>query len=160
MQKITIVAVGRLREGCLRETANEYLKRLTGCCSPEVIEIEPVTVPERGASPADIARALESEGRAIIKKLPSQRLNVAMCIEGRRMDSVEFSKLITASAQNSEGINFIIGGSYGLSGDVKKLADVRLSMSEMTFPHRIARIMLLEQIYRAYMIAGGSKYHK
>ena len=159
MQKITIVTVGRLREGYLREAAAEYQKRLSAYCSVEVIETEQVSLPERAAV-VEIDKALESEGKTLLKRLPQNRLNVALCIEGRRVDSEGFARLIKGSAQDHSGINFIIGGSYGLSDDVKRAADVRLSMSDMTFPHHLARIMLLEQIYRAYKINEGGKYHK
>lgn len=112
-------------------------------------------------SPAEIQKALQAEGAAIRERLPKGGAVVALCIEGKPCSSEELSRrMADFGVQGKTQITFLIGGSVGLSEDVKKLADWRLSMSPMTFPHHMARIMLLEQLYRAYQIAAGTKYHK
>ena len=112
-------------------------------------------------SEKQIANALEKEADMIEKKLSANALTVAMCIEGKQLSSVKLSeKMADAAVQGRSAINFIIGSSYGLAPRIKSLADIRLSMSEMTFPHQLARVMLLEQIYRAYTILSGTHYHK
>ena len=112
-------------------------------------------------SPAEIRRALQAEAAAIREKLPKGGALVAMCIEGKPCSSEELSRRLTDfGVQGKTQITFLIGGRVGLDEELKRQADWRLSMSPMTFPHHMARIMLLEQIYRAYQIASGAKYHK
>ena len=112
-------------------------------------------------SPAEIQKALRTEGDAIREKLPKGGAVIALCIEGRSCSSEELSRRMAEfGVQGKTQLTFLIGGSVGLDEDLKRQADWRLSMSPMTFPHHMARIMLLEQIYRAYQIAGGTKYHK
>lgn len=158
MQTIQILAYGKLKEKYLREAAAEYEKRLSRCCTFRCIELEPVQLSEK-ASEKEIAAALEKEGQQLIKRMKG--FTIAMCIEGKLMDSVSLSeKLQSAGVSGDSTVTFIIGSSYGLSDEVKKKADLRLSMSPMTFPHQLARVMLYEQIYRSYQIQNGSKYHK
>jgi len=148
MQRVTILCVGKLKEKFYIDAAAEYVKRLQRYCKLDVIELPEYRLPEE-PSPAEIQKALQAEGAAIRERLPKGGAVVALCIEGKPCSSEELSRRMAD-----------FGGSVGLSEDVKKLADWRLSMSPMTFPHHMARIMLLEQIYRAYQIAAGTKYHK
>ena len=160
MQRVSVICVGKLKERFYTEAAAEYLKRLSRYCKAEVIELPEERLPE-DPSPAQIEAALSREADAVRGKLPQGCLLIALCVEGKLCSSEELSRrMADFGVQGKTQITFLIGGSVGLSEDVKKLADWRLSMSPMTFPHHMARIMLLEQLYRAYQIAAGTKYHK
>ena len=157
MQKVTILCVGKLKEKFYIDAAAEYVKRLQRLCRLEIVELPEQKLPESPA-PAEIEQA---EAAAIREKLPKGGALVAMCIEGKPCSSEELSRRLTDfGVQGKTQITFLIGGSVGLDEELKRQADWRLSMSPMTFPHHMARIMLLEQIYRAYQIASGAKYHK
>lgn len=159
MQSVKIICVGKLKDKFFRDASDEYMKRLKSYCKAEIIEIPAANLPD---DPNDtlIACALEKEADAILKKIPSNSTVVAMCVEGKLYSSEDMAELLSASAMNSGEIIFVIGGSYGLSENVKKRANIRMSASKMTFPHRLFRVMLLEQIYRGYKINSGGKYHK
>ena len=160
MQKVTVLCVGKLKEKFYLEAAAEYAKRLQRLCRLEVIELPESRLPDE-PSPAEIRRALQTEAAAIREKLPKGGALIAMCIEGQEMSSVALSqKMQQLAARGASQLTFLIGSSFGLDEDLKKKADLRLSMSPMTFPHHLARVMLLEQIYRAYQIEAGTKYHK
>ncbi len=159
MQKVVIIAVGKLRDRFYSDAADEYLKRLSAFCRTEIIEIPPAKLPD-GPSAAQITAALREEGARITDRIPKDSAVIALCVEGKRFTSESFSQLISGLNAQGRGIAFIIGGSYGLSEEVKRRSDYRISLSDMTFPHRLARVMLLEQIYRGYMIAAGREYHK
>lgn len=160
MQRVTVLCVGRLKEKFYIDAAAEYAKRLQRYCKLDIVELPECRLPEE-PSPAEIRKALRTEGAAIRERLPRGGAVIAMCIEGALCSSEELSRrLVDFGVQGRTQLTLLIGGSYGLDEDVKKLADWRLSMSPMTFPHHMARIMLLEQIYRAYQIAEGTKYHK
>ena len=159
MQRVTVLCVGKLKERFYADAAAEYVKRLQRYCKLEIIELPEQRLPE-DPSPAEIQRALRAEGAAIREKLPKGGAVVALCIEGKPCSSEELSRrMADFGIQGRTQVTFIIGGSFGLDEDVKKQADWRLSMSPMTFPHHLARVMLLEQIYRACQIAEGTKYH-
>lgn len=141
MLRITLICQGRLKEKYYEQACEEYTKRLRAYCQPEIIEL-----PEKG----DIA------GR-----IPRGAYVAALCVEGRKMDSPGLARLLEQLAlEGNSRVCFLIGGSEGLSPAVKEGADLRLSMSDMTFPHHLARVMLLEQLYRACAINAGAKYHK
>ena len=160
MQNITLICVGKLKEKYLRDACDEYVKRLTSFCKLNIVEINPHRLPENPTS-GEISAALEAEAKDILAKMPNSSKLFAMCIEGKQMPSEKLAAAIdTFGVQGFNNLVFVIGGSHGLSDAVKKRADVRLSMSEMTFPHQLARVMLLEQIYRSYQIIKGGKYHK
>ena len=160
MQRVTVLCVGKLKEKFYIDAAAEYVKRLQRHCKLELIELPEQRLPD-DPSPAEIQKALRTEGDAIREKLPKGGAVIALCIEGRPCSSQELSRRMAEfGVQGKTQLTFLIGGSVGLDGDLKRQADWRLSMSPMTFPHHMARIMLLEQIYRAYQIAGGTKYHK
>lgn len=160
MQSVTIICVGKLKDAFFDDASAEYLKRLKAYAKVSVVEIRQSSASET-PSDAEIAKALDSEGTEILKKIPPNSTVIAMCIEGKKYSSEAFSRIFSDCALSGKpNIVFIIGGSFGLSDNVKRTADIRMSMSDMTFPHRLARIMLLEQIYRAYKILSGEKYHK
>lgn len=157
---VVIIAMGRLKESYLADACAEYLKRLSAFGKAEVIELPPVKLPEE-PSEKQIAAALEAEGEKILEKVPKGAFLTAMCIEGKQQSSEALARTLQNAANGGFGTAvFVIGSSYGLCGKVKNAADLRLSMSEMTFPHQLARVMLLEQIYRAFTITDGRKYHK
>lgn len=152
--------LGKLKEPYLRDAVAEYQKRLQAFCKLQMIELTPYRLPD---DPADalISDALEKEAAEIEKHIPQNAFVYALCIEGKTMPSEQFSaQLEQASVQGSGSVVFVIGSSFGLSERVKRRANVRLSMSPMTFPHQLARVMLLEQLYRAFQIRSGGKYHK
>ena len=160
MQNIKIICVGKLKEAFYEQAVKEYIKRLATLCKLEIEELPEVKLPQE-PSKAEIDAALSKEGEAIKSRIPKGSAVIAMCIEGKGMSSEAFSDLLESYAVSGVSkLCFIIGGSFGLSKDVKALAQVKLSMSAMTFPHHLARVMLLEQIYRGFKIMGGGKYHK
>ncbi len=160
MQRVTVLCVGKLKEKFYIDAAAEYVKRLQRHCKLELIELPEQRLPD-DPSPAEIQKALRAEGDAIREKLPKGGAVIALCIEGKPCSSQELSRrMADLAVQGKTQLTFLIGGSVGLDEELKRRADWRLSMSPMTFPHHMARIMLLEQIYRAYQIADGTKYHK
>ena len=159
MQRITVLCVGKLKEKFYADAAAEYIKRLGRYCRIEVVELPENRLPE-DPSPLEIRKALAAEAAAIRQKLDGGAV-VAMCIEGQTCSSEALSKKLAAFAlEGKSRVTFLIGGSFGLDETLKKEVDWRLSMSPMTFPHHLARVMLLEQIYRACQIAEGTRYHK
>jgi len=152
--------VGKLKEKFYAEAAAEYGKRLSRYCKLEVVELPEERLPE-APSPAQIDAALAKEAEAILGRLPPSSSLVALCVEGRMRSSEEMAQLLeTWSNRGEKRLVFLIGGSHGLHESIKAQAWAKLSMSPMTFPHHLARVMLLEQIYRAYQINAGTKYHK
>ena len=160
MQKVTILCVGKLKEKFYVDAVAEYTKRLGRFCKLDIVELAEERLPE-DPSPAQIEAALAKEADAIRGKLPVSAYVIAMCVEGKTRSSEELARLMADSASRGDShLVFLIGGSFGLHPSVKELAAVKLSMSPMTFPHHLARVMLLEQIYRAYQINAGTRYHK
>ncbi|MBR1423067.1 MAG: 23S rRNA (pseudouridine(1915)-N(3))-methyltransferase RlmH [Ruminococcus sp.] len=161
MIRINIICVGKLKEKYLRDASAEYEKRLSGFCKLNIIELSEAKLPSE-PNDSEISKALTAEGEAMEQYLDAGSCyNIAMCIEGKQMTSEKLSKEIEkCGISGSSTINFIIGSSFGIDEKTKKKVDLKLSMSEMTFPHQLARIMLLEQIYRAFQISVGSRYHK
>lgn len=160
MLSIRLVCVGKLREQFFVDAFNEYSKRLSAYCKFECAELNETKL---GSSPSDkeIAAALDKEAADIERALGKDAYVIAMCVEGMQLKSEDLAQRISSLAVAGRGrICFVIGGSFGISPRIKQRADVRLSMSEMTFPHHLARVMLAEQIYRAFKISEGSKYHK
>ena len=160
MQKITVLCVGKLKEKFYIDACAEYQKRLTRHCKLDLLELPEQRLPEN-PSEAEIKAALAKEADAIEEKLPRGGTVVALCVEGKTMSSEQLSDTLARyAAQSVSQAVFLIGGSFGLHERIKARADLRLSMSPMTFPHHLARVMLLEQLYRAYQIESGTKYHK
>lgn len=160
MLEITIIAVGKMKEKFYIDAASEYLKRLGAYARVAVTELPEARRPDF-PSPAETSAAMEREADAILAAVPKGAALVAMCVEGREMTSEEFSaELEKLAAGGVSKLCFVIGGSDGLSQRVKAASRIRLSMSRMTLPHHLARVMLLEQLYRAMNISSGGKYHK
>lgn len=159
MMKITVIALAGLKEKYLREASDEYVKRLKGYCDLKIIEIEPVKLSEK-PSKSEISAALDREYELIVKKIPQNSTVYAMCIEGTLLSSEEFASALKADSDFGRNVTFIIGSSYGLSDKIKRRADKKLSFSRLTFPHQLFRVLLLEQLYRAFRINSGGAYHK
>lgn len=160
MQKITVLCVGKLKEAFYEQAAREYEKRLSRCCKLALLELPEQRLSDEPGE-AEIRQALKKEAALIEQKLPRGGALIVLCIEGQEMDSAALSRRMQQLfARGAPQLTFLIGSSFGLDEDLKKKADLRLSMSPMTFPHHLARVMLLEQIYRAYQIDAGTKYHK
>lgn len=157
---IHIICVGAPKESFFVEAAAEYEKRLKAYAKVNTIQIKDERLSDK-PSDAEIAAALKKEGERILAALPQRAYKIAMCVEGKQMPSEKFAELMHTAANNGfSDIAFVIGGSFGLSDEVKTACDFRLSVSQMTFPHRMMKFILLEQIYRAMNILGGGKYHK
>lgn len=159
MIKVTFITLGKLKEKYLRDAVTEYEKRLSRYCSFETVELEPIKLPDN-PSRSQVDTALEKEAEMIVKKIPKNSEVFALCVEGKQFSSEEFAEKLENLSKEGRGIAFIIGSSYGLDNSVKLLSKTRLSVSKMTFPHQLFRVMLLEQVYRAFKINEGSTYHK
>ena len=160
MLHINIVHVGTVKEKYLTDAMAEYEKRLSAYCAINNIGIKDERLPQN-PSPAEIHTAIEKEGEKILAALPQKSYNIALCVEGSQMTSESFSEKLTSLKRDGfSDISFIIGGSDGLSDKVKNACQMRLSVSKMTFPHQLMRVILEEQLYRAFNIAAGGKYHK
>ena len=159
MLKITLITVGALSEQHWKDAAAEYKKRLSGRVALTDLCLKDERLPQ-SPSDAEIARALDAEADRIIGAIPKRALVVPLCVEGSRITSEALAAKIEDAASDTGEICFIIGSSYGLSDRVKALAAFKLSLSALTFPHQLAKVMLLEAIYRSVMITSGSKYHK
>lgn len=155
---INLIAVGKLKEDYLRSACAEYIKRLSRYCTFELHEIDECRL-SNSPSEKEILAALRKEGEQI--KRCAKGFIIPLCIEGKMLDSPQLSKKIADAAVGGQSaVTFIIGSSFGLDREIKDMGALRLSMSPMTFPHQLARVMLLEQVYRSFQIAEGGKYHK
>lgn len=161
MMKVTVLCIGKLKESYWREACSEYAKRLSAWCKFTIVELPESRLPENPA-PAQIERALEEEGERLLSRAGNaESYKAALCIEGKLTSSEGLAEDIAAAALAGKSeLVFLIGSSYGLSPRVKATVQKRLSMSPMTFPHQLARVMLCEQIYRAFQINKNGKYHK
>ncbi len=161
MINVTLITLGKVQKGFLTDGCNEYIKRLRTMCDFKLVEIEDEPLPEKNLNQTLIDKALEKESGKIISAIPKQSYVIAMCIEGKQLASRDFAKLFNQKAvEGYSSICLIIGSSHGLSEKVKARRDLRMSFSKMTFPHQLFRLMALEQIYRAFSINAGTKYHK
>ena len=159
MLRVQLMAVGRLKESYFAAACAEYEKRLRPYCRLEILEL-PECRKGQDPSPAEIDAALDREAEAILRAVPRQARLCALCVEGSQTDSPGFARLLEDGAQKTGSLCFVIGSSDGLHRRVKDAAAEKLSMSKMTFPHHLARVMLLEQLYRGFQILSGGKYHK
>ncbi|BAE86804.1 rRNA large subunit m3Psi methyltransferase RlmH [Desulfitobacterium hafniense DP7] len=160
MLQIKIVAVGKIRERFLMEGIKEYAKRLSAYIRLEMTEIADEPCPER-LSAADEERVKDREGERLLKGIGPQEHVILLDLQGKEFTSPDFSEYMDDLAlMGKSSVTFIIGGSLGVSGEVRKRADYRWSFSRLTFPHPLMRLMLLEQIYRAMRISKGEPYHK
>ncbi|MBO5462143.1 MAG: 23S rRNA (pseudouridine(1915)-N(3))-methyltransferase RlmH [Clostridia bacterium] len=157
---ITVIALGKLKEKYLKDAISEYSKRIGAYGKLDIVELTPVRLSD-SPSQTEIDNALSKESEEIKKKIPNGSYVFSLCVEGKQKSSEELAKTIQDVTLNGKSnIVFIIGSSFGLSPEIKKLSDSRLSFSPMTFPHQLMRVMLLEQIYRAFQINTNGKYHK
>lgn len=160
MQRVTVLCVGKLKEKFYLEAAAEYVKRLQRFCKLELVELPESRLPEN-PSPAEIAAGLEKEAETILARIPKSSWFCVFTPEGKELSSEKFAeKMKDVKLSGKSSAIFLIGSSFGMAPKVKERADFRLSMGPMTFPHHLARIMVLEQLYRAEAIQAGSKYHK
>lgn len=160
MFSVRLICVGKLGEKFWAQAVSEYEKRLSAYCKLEIIELPEQRLPQT-PSAGEIARALDKEAALIEAKLPAGAAVVALCIEGKPMSSEQLADYLGGlTVSGTSKVCLVIGGSCGLSPRIKQRAALRLSMSPMTFPHHLARVMVLEQVYRALNIAAGGKYHK
>lgn len=160
MLNITVIAVGKLKERYFADACNEYAKRLSGMCALKIIEVDDAPAPE-SLSEREKEDVLEKEARRITDKIPKGSFIIPLCVEGKECSSPELAEIIGSNMNGGvSSITFIIGGSLGLAKRIKALGDLRLSFSRLTFPHRLMRVILLEQIYRALTILNGRTYHK
>ena len=157
---ITVICLGKLREKYLSDAVKEYSKRISPYGKLDIIELTPVKLSEN-PSETEIKTALEKEAVEIIKKTPQNAFIIPLCVEGELLSSEGLAnKFNKISLSGKSNIVFIIGSSFGLADIIKEQAHLRLSFSKMTFPHQLMRVMLLEQIYRAFQINNNGKYHK
>ena len=160
MLTVKLICVGKLRESFYKDAFAEYAKRLGGYCRFECLELPEQRLGD-APSASEIAAALEREGAEILKAVPDGAALIALCVEGKTLTSEELARRLGDWALSGRSrLCFVIGGSFGLSPAVKARAELRLSMSAMTFPHHLARVMLAEQLYRGFKINEGSRYHK
>lgn len=160
MLDITVIAMGKLKERFYLDAAAEYEKRLKGYCQFKLLELPEIRLPEN-PSPAEISAGLEKEADMIFTKIPKGSWFCVLTPEGKLLSSEALAaKLHDVKVGGKSSLCFLIGSSFGMSPRIKEFSDFKLSMSPMTFPHHLARIMVLEQIYRAEAIQAGSKYHK
>ena len=160
MPEITLITIGKLKEKFYISAAQEYTKRLSGYCKFTLLELPECRLPE-DPSPAEIAAGLEKEAEEVFSKMPKGAWFCVFTPEGKELSSEALAqKLAQVKLSGKSSLCFLIGSSFGMAPRVKERADFRLSMSPMTFPHHLARIMVLEQLYRAEAIQAGSRYHK
>ena len=159
MVDITLITVGTLKEDYLREGVDEYKKRLSQYARVEEINIKEERIRDEDDQ-SEIKRALEAEAAKIIAAIPKSSARIAMCVEGREYDSPALASLIGSMADERGRITLIIGSSHGLSETVKRECQLRLSLSKLTFPHQLMRVILFEALYRSFTILAGKKYHK
>lgn len=161
MIKINLITVGKLKEKYWREACAEYAKRLSAFCKLDIVELNESRLSDNPSN-KEIQNALIQEAKTMRPYCDKKSsVNIAMCIEGKQFSSIDLSKKLDDFVlQGCNTINFIIGSSFGIANEIKELCRLKLSMSEMTFPHQLARVMLLEQIYRCFQIQNNTKYHK
>ena len=159
MLNLTLITVGSLKESYLREAAAEYEKRLTAFCRPEIVQIKETRLSDN-PSDAEIASALAAEGKQILAAMPPRAYRIALCVEGTQFSSEELAKRLDEVQATHGAVCLVIGSSYGLSPEVKAACQLRLSVSKLTFPHQLMRVLLLEALYRSLGILHGTRYHK
>lgn len=156
---INLICVGKIKEKYFTAAIDEYVKRLSRFARVNIIEVRDEKIPDNASSKEEDAIKAK-EGAAILSRLRDGDYVIAMCVEGIQLDSVELSRRLDAAAMSASTIDFIIGGSLGLSDEVKRRAALRLSFGKITLPHQLMRVVLTEQIYRAFKISRGETYHK
>lgn len=159
MLRIRLIVIGNLKEAFWREAVAEYEKRLSAYAKVEITELKEARLPEEPA-PAEIAAALEKEADAVLAAVPPRAALWALCVEGEQVSSPQLADMLADVMKNTGDLALVIGSSHGLSPRVKAAAERRLSLSKLTFPHQLTRVLLLETLYRSLSILHGGKYHK
>lgn len=159
MLNVKLITLGTLKEAYLRDAAAEYEKRLGAFCRFELVQLKEERLSD-DPSESEIKNALSKESEKILALIPARAYVVAMCVEGKQLTSPELAEKLEEISSRTSDVCFIIGSSFGLSDTVKQRADLRLSVSKLTFPHQLMRVILLETVYRAFNIQKGTKYHK
>ena len=159
MLQVTVIAVGNLKEAYWRDALSEYEKRLRAFCNLEMTVLKEAKLPEN-PSDGEIRTALDDEAKRILAAIPPRSYRIALCVEGKQFSSEALSKRMETAANEHGSICLIIGSSHGIAPQIKEACDLRLSVSELTFPHQMMRVMLLEILYRCFNIQKGTKYHK
>ncbi|MBO7310685.1 MAG: 23S rRNA (pseudouridine(1915)-N(3))-methyltransferase RlmH [Clostridia bacterium] len=156
---VKIITVGTLKESYLRDACAEYSKRLGGFCKISEVNLKEEKLPDN-PSDGEISSALQKEAEKILAELPRKAYKIALCVEGKQLSSEELAQRIESVSATHGEICLIIGSSHGLDESVKSACDMRLSVSKLTFPHQLMRVILLEAIYRGFNIVKGTRYHK
>ena len=159
MIQVTLITVGNLKEEYWRAATAEYEKRLCAFCKPEILQLKEVKLPE-DPSHGEIKNALEEEGKRILAAMPPRSYRIALCVEGKQFSSEALAKKLDTVLAENGSLCLVIGSSHGLSDKVKEACQLRLSVSELTFPHQMMRVLILEALYRCFGILRGTKYHK
>ena len=159
MIQVTVITVGNLKESYWRDAVSEYEKRLCAFCKPNVIQLKEAKLPEN-PSEGEIRTALTDEGQRILAAMPPRSFRIALCVEGKQFSSEELAAKLEGVLSENGNLCLVIGSSHGLSDEVKAACQLRLSVSKLTFPHQMMRVLLLEVLYRAFSIIKGTKYHK
>lgn len=159
MMNVTVIAVGKLKERFLNDGCKEYGKRMSAFCKLHIVEIDEERCSDNPTD-SQIKQTLNKEGKRILEKIPKGTYVIALCIEGKEYSSMDFSKMLSDIAMENNHVVFVIGGSFGLSSEIKQSAKCLFSFGKMTLPHQLARLVLLEQTYRAFSISNNLKYHK
>lgn len=159
MIQLTVITTGTLKEAYWRDAAAEYEKRLSSFCKPQIVQLKETKLSD-DPSVSEISQALAEEGKKILAAIPPRSYKIALCVEGVQYSSEELAKKLDTVLATNASVCLIIGSSYGLSPEVKSACDMRLSVSKLTFPHQMMRVLLLEVLYRAFGILRGTKYHK
>ena len=159
MISVTVITVGNLKEAYWRDAVAEYEKRLGAFCKTNIIQLKEYKLPD-DPSPTEIQTALAEEGKRILAAIPTRAYRIALCVEGKQFSSEELAQKIDDACSDGASVCLIIGSSHGIAPEVKAACDLRLSVSKLTFPHQMMRVLLLEVLYRSFSILRGTKYHK
>ena len=159
MVGVKFITLGTLKEQYLRDAAAEYEKRLSAFCKIQIVQLKEEKLPD-SPSESEIEKALKREAEKVLAEIPPRAYKIAMCVEGKQFSSEELAEKLGEISERYGEVCFIIGSSHGLSDRVKKACDARISVSRLTFPHQLMRVLLLEAVYRGFNILKGTKYHK
>lgn len=159
MIQVAVITVGNLKESYWRDAVSEYEKRLSAFCKPSLIQLKETKLPD-DPSDGEIRAALADEGKRILHAMPPRSYRVALCVEGKQFSSEELAAKLDGALTEQGHLCLVIGSSHGLAPEVKEACQLRLSVSKLTFPHQMMRVLLLEVLYRSFSIMKGTKYHK
>ncbi len=159
MINVKFITLGTLKEAYWRDAAAEYEKRLGAFCKIQIAQLKEERVPDNPTD-GEVKQALEKEGQRIMSEIPPKAYKIAMCVEGKQLSSEELAEKLGEISERYGEVCFIIGSSHGLSEKVKSACDMKLSVSRLTFPHQMMRVLLLEAVYRGFNIQKGTRYHK